>query len=315
MIITEEQFKAAFGANAVLLGNNVSHAAPGIGKYHDITQSEGYVDENNYFHPIGNEPLKERNKWLGLKKGIPKIQEYINAGVPEEFIKGKLEFLARTITSPTDNWQVSTQKVMNAFEEIYQRNKKAIEDKAKMEKEIAEKPPLTPEEEEAIINSIAEKMATQQPKEITETQVLKNTPVMKMSTEEQGTVYEEEWTPGQQAKKQGILAKLMGQLPVIDPKGLTSSMRLATLSDQIKSNIGAYSPGELVPLEDLYPGAMIAPSYPPVLRGTDKITLSGALVFDRADIQSCINGKLILKSEKRPIQLSRKQQKELDKQL
>lgn len=155
MIISEEEFKRQFGANAQLA--NQSQNGQVSTDYHDITK-EGFVDEDNYFHPHGSQTLVERNKWTSLKKGIPKIQEYINSGVPEQVVRSTIERLSKELVIYGEPGYMTTKKVMDKLAEIFNRNKKFYEEKPNLEKELAEKPMLTQEEEEKVIRDMADKM-------------------------------------------------------------------------------------------------------------------------------------------------------------
>ncbi len=155
MIITEEEFKRQFGPNARLVGQSQNGQV--ATDYHDV-QQEGHVDEDGYFHPIGSQTIQERNKWQSLKKGLPQIQGYINAGVPEQVLRSTIERLTKECAVYGEPGHVTTRKVMDKLAEIFSRNAKFYEEKATIEKEIAEKPKLTPEEEERLINEMADSM-------------------------------------------------------------------------------------------------------------------------------------------------------------
>lgn len=238
MIITEEEFKRQFGPNARLA--NQPQNGQVASDYHDV-QQEGHVDEDGYFHPIGSQTIQERNKWQSLKKGLPAIQRYINAGVPEQVLRSTIERLSKECAVYGESGHVTTKKVMDKLAEIFNRNAKFYEEKPNIEKAVAEKPKMTAEEEEKVIAEMAHNM-----------------------------------------KKPGLMDRFF----ISRPPFLAPPVESIDLDRVVPPNLSNF-----------------------------KIKLSGGIIFDNRELESCIGGLLKLKTHKRAIKLNRKQIKELESQL
>lgn len=74
------------------LESRFGNGAKVVNHIHDDKPSPGYLDENKYFHPMGNDDWK---KWRDFKKAESRVQEYLNIGVPESYVKAHITRLAK----------------------------------------------------------------------------------------------------------------------------------------------------------------------------------------------------------------------------
>lgn len=78
----------------------------------DNKPSPGYVDDNGYFHPQGND---DRKKWSSFKKSEPRVQHYLNLGVTETYIKAHITRLAKL--------GFDTETCWSRFEQLYEQDR------------------------------------------------------------------------------------------------------------------------------------------------------------------------------------------------